>query len=126
MLTLLATGLMLLPVPSLTQLLTESPYQAYTYAYPHKTAYRPLAPPVPLADLWSGERREALMGALPAQMVTPAIITADAAEAEEASRSSSRSRWAIRVTQRTAWRSGALQRWSYQPGKRTPAPQPLR
>ena len=35
-----------------------------------------------LFDHPTRERREALMGALPAQMVTPAIITADAAEAE--------------------------------------------
>jgi oxygen-independent coproporphyrinogen-3 oxidase len=37
-----------------------TPYVAYTYAYPHKTAYRPLAAPVPLADLWAGEARDAL------------------------------------------------------------------
>jgi oxygen-independent coproporphyrinogen-3 oxidase len=42
-------------------LLPESdPYIAYTYAYPHKTAYRALDPPVPLADLWAGEDRRAL------------------------------------------------------------------
>ena len=37
-------------------LLTGSPYQGYSYAYPHKTAYRPLAPAVPLAELWATER----------------------------------------------------------------------
>jgi oxygen-independent coproporphyrinogen-3 oxidase len=37
-----------------------SPYQGYTYAYPHKTAYRPLPEPVPLRDLWAEERRTAL------------------------------------------------------------------
>lgn len=37
-----------------------TPYVAYAYAYPHKTAYRPLAPPVPLADLWADEDRAAL------------------------------------------------------------------
>jgi oxygen-independent coproporphyrinogen-3 oxidase len=36
------------------------PYQSYTYAYPHKTAYRPLVPPPRLADLWAGESRQAL------------------------------------------------------------------
>lgn len=32
----------------------SSPYIAYTYAYPHKTAYRPL-PPRPLTDVWADE-----------------------------------------------------------------------
>lgn len=41
-------------------LLTGSPYQGYAYAYPHKTAYRPLAPPPALAPLWAEERRDAL------------------------------------------------------------------
>src|SRR5262249_34170123 len=31
---------------SLQQVLRGSPYQGYCYAYPHKTAYRPLQPPV--------------------------------------------------------------------------------
>ena len=44
----------------LEQLLQESPYQAYVYSYPHKTCYRPIAPPVSLAQLWSGQNREAL------------------------------------------------------------------
>lgn len=34
-------------------------FQAYVYAYPHKTAYRPLAP-VPLGPLWASEPRESL------------------------------------------------------------------
>lgn len=37
-----------------------SPYQAYTYSYPHKTAYRTLDPPVALSELWQAEQREAL------------------------------------------------------------------
>lgn len=37
-----------------------TPYVAYAYAYPHKTAYRPLDPPVPLAEVWAGEDRAAL------------------------------------------------------------------
>ena len=41
-------------------LLDGSPYQSYTYSYPHKTSYRPLDPPVPLARLWEDERRDAL------------------------------------------------------------------
>ncbi|MCI0458121.1 MAG: STM4012 family radical SAM protein [Gemmataceae bacterium] len=41
-------------------LLTGSPYVGYAYAYPHKTAYRPLRPPVPLSQAWAGEDRGAL------------------------------------------------------------------
>ncbi|WP_406835762.1 STM4012 family radical SAM protein [Streptomyces sp. AHU1] len=36
------------------------PYQSYTYAYPHKTAYRPLDPRPALRDLWAGESRRSL------------------------------------------------------------------
>lgn len=36
------------------------PYTAYVYAYPHKTAYRPLPDPPLLRDLWRGERKDAL------------------------------------------------------------------
>jgi oxygen-independent coproporphyrinogen-3 oxidase len=38
----------------------DRPYESYVYAYPHKTAYRPLTPKPPLADLWRGEERDAL------------------------------------------------------------------
>ena len=38
----------------------ERPYEAYVYAYPHKTAYRPLDPKPLLADVWRGEERDAL------------------------------------------------------------------
>ncbi|MQY10505.1 Oxygen-independent coproporphyrinogen-III oxidase-like protein YqeR [Streptomyces sp. RB5] len=39
----------------------NTPYESYVYAYPHKTAYRPLTDPRPrLADLWAGERQDAL------------------------------------------------------------------
>ncbi len=41
-------------------LLSGSPYASYAYSYPHKTAYRPLEPPVPLGPLWAAERRDAL------------------------------------------------------------------
>src|SRR5262249_14956885 len=43
--------------PSLS---TEPTYEGYAYASPHKTAYRPLRPPVPLREAWAGERRDAL------------------------------------------------------------------
>ncbi|MFE2410310.1 STM4012 family radical SAM protein [Kitasatospora sp. NPDC059408] len=39
---------------------TESPYQSYVYAYPHKTAYRPLPERPALAELWAGEAQHAL------------------------------------------------------------------
>jgi oxygen-independent coproporphyrinogen III oxidase len=47
-------------LPSLSSLLQLPPYQAYSYSYPHKTAYRPLAQPVPLREAWSNEDRNAL------------------------------------------------------------------
>ncbi|HEU5116626.1 MAG TPA: radical SAM protein, partial [Isosphaeraceae bacterium] len=40
--------------------LDGSPYQAYSYSYPHKTSYRPLDPPMSLDDLWGTECRDAL------------------------------------------------------------------
>ncbi|MCX4790781.1 MULTISPECIES: STM4012 family radical SAM protein [unclassified Streptomyces] len=36
------------------------PYQSYVYAYPHKTAYRPLAERPVLRELWAAERKDAL------------------------------------------------------------------
>ncbi|WP_433226671.1 STM4012 family radical SAM protein [Actinomadura formosensis] len=36
------------------------PYQGYVYAYPHKTAYRPLHPSPALRDVWAGESLHAL------------------------------------------------------------------
>jgi oxygen-independent coproporphyrinogen-3 oxidase len=39
---------------------SQSPYQSYVYAYPHKTAYRPLRPRPLLADLWAEEPKDAL------------------------------------------------------------------
>lgn len=41
-------------------LLGGDPYRAYTYGYPHKTAYRALAPATPLAELLADEPRDAL------------------------------------------------------------------
>jgi oxygen-independent coproporphyrinogen III oxidase len=35
-------------------------YEAYTYAYPHKTAYRPLSEAIPLRQVWQAEQRNAL------------------------------------------------------------------
>jgi hypothetical protein len=49
----------------LDELLAGSPYVSYSYAYPHKTAYRPIEP-VPLAD-WA--TRPAVAVSLPARSV---------------------------------------------------------
>jgi oxygen-independent coproporphyrinogen-3 oxidase len=45
---------------TLTGWLAASPFQGYAYAYPHKTAYRPLRPVVPLQPLWAVEDRRHL------------------------------------------------------------------
>jgi oxygen-independent coproporphyrinogen-3 oxidase len=37
-----------------------SPYVQYLYGYPHKTAYRPLTPPIALDQLWQDEKKDAL------------------------------------------------------------------
>jgi oxygen-independent coproporphyrinogen III oxidase len=47
------------PIP-LSQLLEGSPYQGYTYGYPHKTAYRSLTPPRALTEVWQVEPKQAL------------------------------------------------------------------
>ncbi|MEU1211568.1 STM4012 family radical SAM protein [Streptomyces sp. NPDC005791] len=43
---------------------STSPYRSYVYAYPHKTAYRPLdgrpGGRPPLSELWAAERKDAL------------------------------------------------------------------
>lgn len=44
----------------LNTLLQATPYVGYAYAYPHKTAYRPLDNPIPLQTLWAKENRDAL------------------------------------------------------------------
>lgn len=45
---------------SLEERLAGTPYDAYLYGYPHKTAYRELSPARALSDVWSGERKDAL------------------------------------------------------------------
>jgi oxygen-independent coproporphyrinogen-3 oxidase len=47
-------------VDNLDQVLHGSPFVAYSYAYPHKTAYRALAEPLSLADAWRDERKDSL------------------------------------------------------------------
>jgi len=44
----------------LERMLAGTPYAGYAYAYPHKSAYRTLAPPVPLREAWAAEPRDAL------------------------------------------------------------------
>jgi oxygen-independent coproporphyrinogen-3 oxidase len=39
---------------------TRTAYAGYTYSYPHKSAYRVLAPPLPLREAWAAEPRDAL------------------------------------------------------------------
>lgn len=48
----------------LLQQLHAAPYQAYSYSYPHKSAYRPLPQPVDLGELWRQEDRSALFAYL--------------------------------------------------------------
>ncbi|MFJ5265304.1 STM4012 family radical SAM protein [Streptomyces sp. NPDC088387] len=49
------------PAPHATASPTVRPYQHYVYAYPHKTAYRPLPPhQASLRDLWADEPKNAL------------------------------------------------------------------
>lgn len=45
---------------NLRQRMQSEGYDGYTYAYPHKTAYRPLDPPVPLARAWAQEPKDSL------------------------------------------------------------------
>lgn len=45
---------------SLEALLQTPLYQAYTYSYPHKTAYRPLDQPLDLPSIWQQEKLDAL------------------------------------------------------------------
>jgi oxygen-independent coproporphyrinogen-3 oxidase len=47
-------------LPSILQNFQNSPYTSYTYAYPHKTAYRHFSEPIPLADLWRQEDRQSV------------------------------------------------------------------
>jgi oxygen-independent coproporphyrinogen III oxidase len=45
---------------TLQTLLANSTYTSYSYAYPHKTAYRPLTPPAHLSTVWAQENKSAL------------------------------------------------------------------
>ncbi|MCU0495772.1 MAG: STM4012 family radical SAM protein [Anaerolineae bacterium] len=40
--------------------LQETPYRAYSYSYPHKTAYRPFTPIMPLSAVWHDEAKTGL------------------------------------------------------------------
>ena len=41
-------------------LLKSKIFQSYVYSYPHKTAYRPISPQIPLTDAWAKEDKSAL------------------------------------------------------------------
>ncbi len=45
---------------SLAEQLRKPLYQAYSYSYPHKSAYRPFQHPIDLEPLWQQENRDAL------------------------------------------------------------------
>ena len=45
---------------TLAQRMRHTPYQAYSYSYPHKAAYRTLARATPLAPIWARQDRSAL------------------------------------------------------------------
>lgn len=47
-------------VVDVAAMLEGSPFLGYSYAYPHKTAYRPLAEPRPLAEVWAEQDRSRL------------------------------------------------------------------
>ncbi|WP_066361659.1 STM4012 family radical SAM protein [Herbidospora mongoliensis] len=42
-----------------------SPYESYVYAYPHKTAYRPLDPRPDLTEVWRGEKAGSFYAHIP-------------------------------------------------------------
>lgn len=46
---------------NLAERMSQDGYDGYAYAYPHKTAYRPLDPPVALQQAWEGEDRSRLL-----------------------------------------------------------------
>lgn len=48
-----------LPV-NISDVVDGSPYQAYTYSYPHKSAYRLLKEPKPLQEVWATEDQSSL------------------------------------------------------------------
>ncbi len=50
----------MLTILNIKSKIAQSPYQAYVYSYPHKTAYRLLTPPVYLPELWAQQDRQAL------------------------------------------------------------------
>ena len=47
-------------VNNIVSRIRATPYTAYAYSYPHKTAYRPLEPSVSIEQAWKFENKEAL------------------------------------------------------------------
>ncbi len=47
-------------IESLTHRMQDDQFAGYAYAYPHKTSYRPLDPPIRLSEAWRSEDKDAL------------------------------------------------------------------
>jgi oxygen-independent coproporphyrinogen III oxidase len=45
---------------NLSSKIAQSPYQAYVYSYPHKTAYRPINPAISLSEIWEKQDKQSL------------------------------------------------------------------
>lgn len=45
---------------NVAEIMSGSPYVAYGYSYPHKTAYRPLSQPERLREVWAEEEKDSL------------------------------------------------------------------
>ncbi len=45
---------------TLKEKIQDGMYQGYSYSYPHKSAYRPFEPSIPLKEVWSAEKKESL------------------------------------------------------------------
>lgn len=41
-------------------MLQDTPFVSYSYSYPHKSAYRPFEPALPLSRIWDNEKQDAL------------------------------------------------------------------
>jgi len=48
------------PLERADAMLRGTPYESYVYGYPHKLAYRPLAPAQSLQEVWKHEKKDAL------------------------------------------------------------------
>lgn len=44
----------------LQEMLQDTPFVSYSYSYPHKSAYRPFEPAVPISKIWQREKQDSL------------------------------------------------------------------